>query len=44
MPLVTTKDMFKKAYEGHYALGLSTSIIWKLSKGLSMPPKKKNPR
>lgn len=21
MPLVTTKDMFKKAYEGHYAVG-----------------------
>ena len=21
MPLVTTKEMFKKAYEGHYAIG-----------------------
>ena len=21
MPLVTSKDMFKKAYEGHYAIG-----------------------
>ena len=29
MPLVTTKNMFDKAYEGGYAIALSTSTTWK---------------
>ena len=29
MPLVTTKDMFAKAYEGGYAIGALMSITWK---------------
>ena len=44
MPLVTTKDMFKKAYEGHYAVGAFNVNNMELSKDCRCPPKKKNPR
>ena len=30
MGLVTTKEMFQKAYEGGYAIGAFNVIIWKL--------------
>ena len=26
MPLIGTTEMFKKAYEGHYAIGASTTV------------------
>ena len=32
MPLVTSKEMFKKAYAGHYAIGAFNVTIWKSSK------------
>ena len=36
MPLVTTKDMFKKAYEGHYAVGAFNVNNMEIVQGLSL--------
>ena len=43
MPLVTSTEMFKKAYEDITLLAHSMSIIWKLYRELFLPPRKKIP-
>ena len=41
MPLVTSTEMFKKAYEGHYAVGHPTLTTWKSSRYRCRSPNKK---
>lgn len=43
MPLVTSTEMFKKAYEGHYAVGAFNVNTWKSSRVSWMLPKQNNP-
>ena len=44
MPLVTSTEMFKKAYEGKYAVGAFNVNNMKLSKVSLKLPNKNNPR
>ena len=43
MPLVTTTEMFKKAYEGGYAVGAFNVNNMEIVQGIVMQPKRNNP-
>ena len=42
MPLVTTKEMFKKAYEGHYAIGAFNVNNMEIVQGITEAAKELN--
>ena len=42
MPLVTTKEMFKKAYEGHYAVGAFNVNNMEIVQGITEAAKMEN--
>lgn len=44
MPLVTSTEMFKKAYEGHYAVGAFNVNNMESSKVSLLQLNRKNPR
>ncbi len=44
MPLVTSTEMFKKAYEGHYAVGAFNVNNMEIIKVSLLQPNKKNLR
>ena len=43
MPLVTTKEMFKKAYEGGYAIGAFNVNNMEIVQGIPKPQKRRMP-
>ena len=44
MPLVTTTEMFKKAYNGGYAIGAFNVNNMEIVQGITEPPKNWRPR
>lgn len=44
MALVTTKEMFEKAFQGGYAIGAFNITIWKSYRALWLPQKHRTPQ